>query len=81
MADVTKTTSTLALVAEFKDGDDRTITLDNPVGGLSATDINALNSLAEPVLVGDKDKAEFLRFKSAKKKVSTVTWLDVTPQG
>ncbi len=81
MADVSKTTRSLTLVAEFKDGDDRTITLDNPVGGLSATDINALNSLATPVLVGDKDQAEFLRFKSAKVKTSTVTWLDITPQG
>lgn len=81
MADVIKTTSTLSIVAEFKDGDDRTITLDNPRGGLSAADINALNEPAAAVLVGDKDKADFLRFKSAKRKTTTVKHLDLTPQG
>lgn len=81
MADVTKTTKNLSLVAEFTDGDDRTITLDNPVNGLSAADINALNVPAANVLIGDKDQADFLRFKSAKVKTSTVTYLDITPQG
>lgn len=78
MADVTKVTSSLSLVAEFKDGDDRTINLDNPISGLSATQINALNSLAAPVLIGDKDKADFLRFKSAKRKRTTTMWLDLS---
>lgn len=81
MANIVKTTSSLSLVAEFKDGDDRTITLDNPRGGLSAADINALNAPAAAVLVGDKDKAEFLRFKSAKTRESTITHYDLTPQG
>lgn len=81
MADIVKTTSSLTLVAEFKDGDDRTITQENPRGGLSAADINALNELAAPVLVGDKDKSDFLRFKSAKTKVSTIRYLDITNQG
>lgn len=79
MADVSKTTSTLTLVAEFSDGDDRTITLDNPKSAVTAEQINALNASASAVLVGDKDKSDFLRFKSAKKKTSTITWLDVTP--
>lgn len=81
MADVTKTTKILSLVAEFKDGDDRTINLDNPASGLSAANINALNTPAAAVLVGDKDKADFLRFKSAKVKESTTVYLDLTPQG
>ena len=78
MADVTKVTSSLSLVAEFKDGDDRTINLDNPKGGLSAADINALNTPAANVLIGDKDQAEFLRFKTAKRKRVTTMWLDLS---
>ena len=81
MANIVKTINSLSLVAEFKDGDDRTITLDNPRGGLSAADINALNAPAATVLVGDKDKAEFLRFKNAKTRESTITYYDLTPQG
>ena len=78
MADVTKVTSSLSLVAEFRDGDDRTINLDNPIGAISAAQINALNAFAAPVLVGDKDKADFLRFKSAKRRKSTTTCLDLS---
>ena len=81
MSDITKTTKTLALVAEFTDGDDRTINLDNPKSGISAANINALNTSASAVLVGDKDKADFLRFKSAQVKETTTVYLDLTPQG
>ena len=78
MADVTKTKGILSLVAEFADGDDRTLTLDNPVTGLSAAAINGCASYAAACLVGDKDKATFTRFKSAKTVASTVTYLDLT---
>ena len=81
MADVIKTTSSLSLVAEFTDGDDRTINLDNPKGGLSAADITALNASASAVLIGDKDQADFLRFKSAKTKVQRITYLDLNTAG
>lgn len=80
MADVIKTTSSLSIVAAFTDGDDRTLTLENPKGGLSAADIEALNAPASDVLIGDKTGADFSRFKSAKKKSSTITYLDLTPQ-
>lgn len=78
MADVTKTTKVLSLVAEFTDGDDRTLNLDNPKNDLTATQINALNTYASGVLIGDKDSADFQRFKSAKVKTSSVTYLDLT---
>ena len=78
MADITKTKNTLSIVAEFKDGDDRTINLDNPMSGLSGTDIYRVGTYAPGVLVGDKEQAEFLRFKSAKTVVSSITYLDLT---
>lgn len=78
MADITKTSRILSLVAEFTDGDDRTINLDNPSTNLTAARINALNDYASGVLIGDKDSAAFQRFKSAKVKTSSVTYLDLT---
>ena len=77
MADITKTKNTLSIVAEFKDGDDRTLTIDNPVSGLSGTDIHRFETYAPGILVGDKDKADFLRFKSAKVVSSTITTFDL----
>ena len=78
MADVTKTSKILSLVAEFTDGDDRTITVENPSNSLTATQINALNNYASGVLIGDQEQASFQRFKSAKVKVASVTYLDLT---
>lgn len=78
MADVIKTKSTLSIVAEFADGDDRTFNLDNPVNGLTGAAINGCASYAAACLVGDKDKASFTRFKSAKTVTSTITYLDLT---
>lgn len=78
MADVTKISKVLSLVSEFTDGDDRTLNLDNPIDGLTGAQINALNAYASGVLIGDKEQAAFLRFKSAKVIKSTVTKLDLT---
>lgn len=78
MADIVKTSTVLALVAEFTDGDDRTITIDNPANNLTAQRINALNTYASGVLIGDKDSAAFQRFKSAKTKTVSTTYLDLT---
>ena len=65
MADITKTSKVLSLVAEFTDGDDRTLNLDYPKNNLTPAQINALNDYASGVLIGDKDSAAFQRFKSA----------------
>lgn len=78
MADVIKSSRTLQLVAEFNDGDDRTINVDNPATGLTATQINALNNYASGVLIGDKDSSDFYRFKSAKVRRVSTTYLDLT---
>ena len=77
MADQIKTSSVLSLVAEFTDGDDRTINLDNPKSGLTASVINACASYAPGVLIGDKYSADFYRFKSAKVVERTTVYLDL----
>ena len=62
----------LVLLAGFVDEDDRSISLQNPVSGLTQANIeSALNPYAH-VLIGDKYQAAFSRFKSAK-YVETVT--------
>lgn len=78
MADIVKTSKILALVAGFTDGDDRTLNLDNPVDGLTGTQITALNNYAAGVLIGDKAQAAFKGFKSAKIINRTVTKLDLS---
>ena len=80
MADITKTKGTLQLVAEFTDGDDRTITVDNPKATLTAAAINAVATYAKNnnILIGDKAGADFSRFKSAKKIAQTTKYLDLS---
>ena len=81
MADITKQTSTLSIVAEFADDDTRIITIDNPVANVSASAINALGTAAKNgnILIGDKAGAAFTRFKSAKKKSTVIKNYDLTP--
>ena len=78
MADTTKTTKQLKLVAGFIDGDARTISLDNPRDSITAADISAMDSIAAGVIFGDKAEAGFMRWKSAKTVESTVKYLDLT---
>lgn len=79
MADVTKQLDTLSIVAEFTDGDDRTITLANPKDNISASEINSLSAYCanNDVLLGDKTGADFLRFKSAKVRSVLTTYYDL----
>lgn len=65
MADTITTAKSLTFVAEFDDGDDRSITIENPKNNISWTDIQGISSYAENVLIGDKNSAKFLRIKSA----------------
>lgn len=80
MADVIKSRGVLQLVAEFTDGDDRTITLDNPKTTLTASAINNAAAYAKDnnLILGDKAAADFTRFKSAKKVSTTTRYLDLT---
>ena len=77
MADTTKTTKQLKLVAGFIDGDDRTISLDNPRDSITAADISAMDSIAAGVIFGDKAGATFKEWKSAAVIDTTVTTLDI----
>lgn len=79
MADVVKTRGTLQLVAEFADGDDRTLALDNPKYDVTAAAINAAANFAKQnnLILGDKASANFTRFKSAKKVATTTRYLDL----
>jgi len=78
MADVTRTERTVSVVAEFADGDDRTITLPNPRGDLTWADIEALNASASAVLVGDRAAANFYRMKEAFTRSVNTMYLDLT---
>lgn len=75
MADTIKTTKQLKLLAGFVDGDDRTLSLDNPRAGLSKADITAIDG---NVLIGDKNGAAFKEWKSAKIVEQQTTILDLS---
>ena len=66
MADTTSTTKTFTAVAEFTDGDNRSISIDNPRDGITWENVETLNQYAANVLIGDKQGARFSRFSSAK---------------
>ncbi|MBE8949770.1 MAG: hypothetical protein SR3Q1_04130 [Quinella sp. 3Q1] len=84
MADVTKVRNTIQVVAEFSDGDDRTLTFDNPKATLTtdqlAAQINEASAYAKThqVILGDKIGADFVRFKTARKVANTTKYLDLT---
>lgn len=80
MSDKQDTTYELKLIAAFADEDDRTIRYPNPKDNLTKDNILALQTLAIPVLIGDKYGATFTRFKSAKIVNKLETTLDLTPQ-
>lgn len=80
MADKLKTTRTMTLLAGFADGDDRTITIENPNASinLAAAVVDLEKYLKEnSVIIGDKAGAEFTSFKTAKLVTKSVTKLDI----
>lgn len=77
MADKVKSEMSLKLLAGFTDGDDRTISLPNPKNNLTASEINAINELAQGVLIGDKYGAAFAELKDANVVTATTTYLDL----
>ena len=68
----------LAVVAGFADGDERTISIEDPREDVTASDINALNTVAAEVLIGDKYGASFTVFKGAKKIQQRVTEYEIS---
>lgn len=80
MADKTTVTSTLQMVAEFVDGDDRTINLDNPNTAINlAQGVKNLETFTKnnQVIIGDKTGAAFKEFKSATLIDKTVIKFDL----
>lgn len=77
MADKMKQSYALKLVAGFTDGDERTISIDNPRSDITAADIRALDSLARDVIIGDKYGAPFQTFKDAGIQETTTVYLDL----
>lgn len=75
MAYTIKNTRKLSLLAAFADEDDRTITVPDPVNGITQAQIENLASLAQGVLIGDKYGAAFTRFKKAEYVDETLTTL------
>ena len=78
MADLQSVKDTLQLVAEFVDGDTRSIALDNPKDSLTAEEIDSLNAIMVKCLVGDKEGAQFYRWKTAAQVNKVTTILDIT---
>ena len=76
MATKISTYSRLKLLAAFSDEDDRTLTLDNPIGNISESQIHALEPAAAKVLIGDRYGADFTRFKSAAYVNGTTTTME-----
>lgn len=77
MSDKVKTSYQLKLIAGFTDGDERTITVDNPKPNITAEQIKALDSLAANVIIGDKYGAPFSTFRDAGIQESTIVYLDI----
>lgn len=81
MADKQSSTYTVAMVAEFSDGDTRTLTQNDPLPD-NASLVAAINAFASYVrtnniLVGDKAGGTFTRIKEAKKRTVTSVKYDI----
>ena len=81
MANTTKTTSAIKMEFKFADNDTRTLTQDNPRGGLSKADILGVASAAAGVLVGDKTGAACVGINTAYTETKTITNLDLSGIG
>lgn len=79
MADTIKSASELLIECAFRDGDTRTITLNNPRNDLSDSDIENLEEFISGnlVIIGDREGAEFWKVKRAFIRNTTTTYLDL----
>ncbi len=80
MADKVTTDYTLQMKAEFADGDDRTISVENPTSAESiGAQVYELQTFLQnnSVLIGDKAGAAFTRFAYANKITRTKVDLDL----
>lgn len=79
MADIVKTASLLNIECVFLDGDTRTITMKNPRGNISSSDIENLETFmqTENIIIGDRDSSDFRKIKKAVKRETTTAYLDL----
>lgn len=79
MADKITQVSELKLVAKFNDNDTRTITVDNPKSGLTASQINAVAAVgvSTQAILGDRGAAGFNSFTEARTITKKTTNLDL----
>lgn len=81
MADTVTTTKTVSMVAEFSDGDTRTLTQNSPLTDTSDL-VDAINAFGNyvktnEVIIGDKAGGTFQRIKEAKVVNRTINKLDI----
>ena len=80
MADKNVTSQTLSMLAEFADGDTRTISVDDPNSseslGAAVYDLQTFLK-SNSVLIGDKAGAAFTQFRYANKVTKQQTILDL----
>ncbi len=76
MADTIKSSTELKLTCRFDDDDTRTITYEDPKGGLTAEDIISLEQdmIINQPLIGDKTGARFTGFDKAY-TVEQINWI------
>lgn len=80
MADKTTTEYVLQMKAEFADGDDRTISVENPNTAINlGAAVYSLQSFLQnhSVIIGDKNRAAFSQFRYANNVTKTRTELDL----
>lgn len=77
MADTVSSSYRLSLVADFIDGDDRTLTIQNPNPSITWTDIRLVSAAASGVLIGDREGSAFKNFKSANLVQTEIHKLDL----
>ena len=77
MADIVSQTSRLSVELFFVDGDTRTMTLKNPRGDITSSDMSELNTLIQTdnLLVGDNSGATFGKITKATRITSQTTQL------
>ena len=82
MADIVKTIRTASMVAEFSDGDTRTLTQNDPLTTNESL-VAAINDFAtyckaNNIIIGDKASGSFSRIREAKVTKTTTTNFDLT---
>ncbi len=79
MSDIVKNKDTLNFVMDFVDGDNRTLTVDNPKATITGAQVKSFGNYIKnnSVVLGDKAGAAFSKISSAKVVHATTTYFDL----